>query len=61
MELIAFFGAGITIYCGWISVRNDLRAWQCYRKKSVHSAEKLLSGKIFIQVSDLCSLPCSRL
>ena len=28
MELISLFGAGITIYCGWQAVKDDLRSWR---------------------------------
>jgi hypothetical protein len=61
MELISLFGAGITIYCGWISVRDDLRGWRRYRSVSGQSVEKSKGGKSVTHLGELCSFSCSRL
>ena len=31
MELIALAGAGVTLYCGWLTARDELRCWQRFR------------------------------
>jgi hypothetical protein len=61
MELISLFGAGITIYCGWVSIRDDLRGWHRFRRMSGQRAELTKSGKRFTQVTGLCSISCSSL
>jgi hypothetical protein len=31
MEPLTVVGAAIVIYCGWLSVRDELRCWRSYR------------------------------
>ena len=45
MELISFFGAGITIYCGWQAARDDLRSWRHFRKEA-RQAEPVKLAKL---------------
>ena len=28
MEPIVIFAAGVVLYCGWLSLRDDLRGWR---------------------------------
>lgn len=41
MELISIAGAGVTLYCGWVTLQDELRCWRRFRasRPQVESAK----------------------
>jgi hypothetical protein len=35
MELMTIVAAGVTLYCGWLTVMDDLGSWRRYRGAQV--------------------------
>jgi hypothetical protein len=43
MEPIVIFAAGVVFYCGWLTVRDDLREWR--RSRFARKMKKVVASR----------------
>lgn len=61
MELISIVGAGVTLYCGWLTAKDELRCWRHFQAAAGNTVEKNRGGTANGYKCGLLTVSVSRL